>query len=132
MNTRFIISYRELRVYQAAFEAAIQVFEVSQAFPLEERELLTMPLLRASRLVCVYVSQAWQRRRYQAAFVARLNQAEAEAAATQVWIEFAVLCSYLNAETGQELHHNYREVLADLSRLIEHSAAWVISSDFES
>ena len=89
MNTRFIISYRELRVYQAAFDAAIQVFEVSQAFPLEERELLTMPLLRASRLVCIYVSQAWQKRRYQSAFVARLNQAEAEAAATQVWIEFA-------------------------------------------
>lgn len=125
METNFIISYRELRVYQAACDRAMQVFELSRNFPPEERELLTVPLIHASRLVCVYVSQAWQRRRYQAAFVARLNQAEAEAAATQVWIEFAVLCSYLDAEVGQELHHHYRLVLADLARLIEHSTAWV-------
>jgi four helix bundle protein len=103
----------------------MQVFDLSQNFPSEERELLTVPMIRSSRLVCVYVSQAWQRRRYQAAFVARLNQAEAEAAATQVWIEFAVSCSYLDAEVGQELHHDYRSVLADLARLIEHATAWV-------
>lgn len=107
METRFIVSYRELKVYDVAFENALQVFEVSRTFPPEEQELLTQPLVQAARLVCVLIAQAWQRRRYRAAFIARLNQAEAQAGATQAWIEFAVSCSYLDAEVGQELYHNY-------------------------
>lgn len=128
MENPFVISYRELRVYQAAFESAMQVFEQSRAFPIAEQGQLTTMLIRASRLVCVNIAQAWQKRRNQEAFIARLNHAETEAAATQVWIEFAVLCGYLDAEMGQELHHEYQQVLADLARLIEHSAAWVVNA----
>lgn len=132
MENPFVISYRELRVYQAAFESAMQVFEHSREFPAEEQEQLTLFLVRATRLVCTNIAQAWHRRRSQEAFIARLAQAEAEAAVTQVWIEFAVLCGYLDAEIGQELHHGYQEILADLARLIEHSAAWVVSGNVES
>ena len=131
MNNQFLISYRELRVYQAAIDLAIQVFNQAQAFPLEEREHLTVPLLRATRLLCVYVAQAWLRRRYHSAFVTTLNQAEAEAAATQVWLELAVLSTYMDAEVGQELHHECRQVLAALDHLIDHAAAWVIPVDVE-
>jgi len=126
MNSQFLISYRELRVYQAAIDLAVQVFELTREFPPEERELLTMPLLRATRLVCVYVAQAWLRRRYHSAFIATLNQAEAEAAATQVWLELAVLGTYLDAEVGQELHHECRQVLVALNHLVDHAAAWVM------
>ncbi len=132
MNQQFIINYRELRVYQSALDIAMQVFELAQALPSEERDQLTLPLIRATRLVCVYIAQAWLKRRYQAGFIAKLNQAEVEAATAQVWLEFAVLCSYLDAQKGQELHHDYRQVLADLSRLIEHSAAWVLTLNVES
>lgn len=125
MNDKFLVSYRELRVYQSALDSALQVFELSHNFPDDEQEDLTNPLVHATRLVCVYIAQAWLRRRYPSAFIARLNHAEAEAAASQVWLELAVLCHYLDAETGQELHHHYWEVLSDLDRLIHHSAAWV-------
>jgi four helix bundle protein len=129
---QFIINHRELQVYEVAFDSAMQVFEVTRTFPLEEQDRLTLPLIQSARLVCIHISQAWQRRRYRAAFVARLNQAEAEAAATQVWIEFAVLCSYLNAEQGQELLHDYREVLLRLAHLIRHADAWVLPVNVES
>lgn len=125
MNNQFLISYRELRVYQTAFDNALLIFERSQEFPPDSQAQLAIPLVRSSRLICVNIAQAWQKRRYQSAFIAKLNQAETEVATTQVWIEFAVLCDYLDAETGQELHHSYQEVLADLARLVEHSAAWV-------
>ncbi|MGB3492299.1 MAG: four helix bundle protein [Elainellaceae cyanobacterium] len=124
-NSLFLISYRELKVYQAAFESALQVFELSHTFPDNERILLTQPLIQVTRLLCIDIAQAWHRRRYPNAFVASLNHAEAKAAATQVWLEFAVLCHYLDPETGQELHHHYQEVLSDLNRLIHNSAAWV-------
>ena len=121
----FLVNYRELRVYQTALEAAVQVFELSQSFPLDEQEYLTYPLLQATRLLCVHIAQAWLRRRYGNAFVARLNRAEAEAAAAQVWIELAVLSHHLDPEQAQPLHHQYWQVLRELDRLIQHSAAWV-------
>jgi four helix bundle protein len=121
----FLVSYRELKVYQAAVDSAVQIFELSQSFPAEEEARLTQPMVEATRRVCVYIAQAWLRRRYPSAFVARLNHAEAEAAAIQVWLELAVLCQYLDAEQGQELHHQYWKVLSDLDRLITHSDAWV-------
>lgn len=127
-NPEFLIHYRELRVYQAAMAAAMQVFLLCQSFPVEERDRLAYPLIDATRLICLSIARSWQRRRYGSAFVAQLNRAEAEAAATQVWIELAVFCDYLDAETGQELHHQYQAVLQDLHRLIHHAAAWTIAS----
>lgn len=87
-------------MYQAAIELAMQVFEFAQEFPSEEREHLTVPLLRATRLLCVYVAQAWLRRQYHSAFLATLNQAEAEAAATQVWLELGSLGHLSGCRSG--------------------------------
>jgi len=41
MAGRFVRRYQELEVYQAAFEEAMHIFEVSKAFPVEERYSLT-------------------------------------------------------------------------------------------
>jgi len=35
MAGRFVRRYQELEVYQAAFEEAMHIFEVSKAFPVE-------------------------------------------------------------------------------------------------
>lgn len=126
MTSDFIGSHRELLMYQTAFEAAMQVFELSQAFPDHERHLLTEQVLRSSRLVCVTLAEAWQKRRYRGAFIAKLNDVEAEAAETQTWIEFAILCGYLDAEVGQEVFHQYEIVLGSVGRFIDHADAWVV------
>jgi four helix bundle protein len=122
----FIINHRELLMYQTAFEAAMRVFELSQTFPAHERHLLTEQVLRSSRSVCANLAEAWQKRRYKGAFIAKLNEVEAEAAETQTWIEFAVLCGYLDAEVGQEVFHKYEIVLGAAARFIENADAWVV------
>lgn len=124
----FIAKHQELHAYQVAFDAAMQLFEQSQSFPEAERHLLTQQMLRSSRTVCANLAKAWQKRRHKGAFVAQLNAAETEAAETQTWLEFAVLCGYLEEEVGQELYQHYAEVLARIDRLIEHADAWVVSS----
>lgn len=126
MSNDFVANHRELLVYQTAFEAAMQLFELSQTFPSQERSLLTEQLLRSSRSVCANLAEAWQKRRYKGAFVAKLNDVEAEAAETQTWIEFAILCGYLDAEVGQEIFHQYEVVLGFAARLISNADAWVI------
>ncbi|MGP1383438.1 MAG: four helix bundle protein [Thainema sp.] len=128
MSADFVTDHRELLMYQVAFEAAMRIFELTQAFPENERYLLTEQLIRSSRSVCANLAEAWQKRRYHKAFVAKLNEVEAEAAETQTWLEFAILCNYLDAEVGQEMFHQYEIVLKTAARFIENADAWVVSS----
>ena len=104
---------------------AIRVFELSQTFPDSERQLLTDQLLRSSRSVCANLAEAWQKRRYKGAFIAKLNEVEAEAAETQTWLELAILCDYLDPEVGQEVFHQYEIVLKAAARFIDNADAWV-------
>ncbi|WP_139295237.1 four helix bundle protein, partial [Planktothrix tepida] len=99
---KIIRTHEDLEVYQLSFQGAMQIFKVSQRFPIEERYSLTDQIRRSSRSVCANLAEAWRKRRYEAAFIAKLNDSEAEASETQVWIKFAVQCGYLNTQTGQE------------------------------
>jgi four helix bundle protein len=79
-----IQSRQELDVYQLAFDAAMKIFEMSKRFPKEETYSLTDQIRRSSRSVCGNIAEAWRKRRYEAAFVSKLNDAESEAAETQM------------------------------------------------
>jgi four helix bundle protein len=78
-----IQSHLDLDVYQLAFESAIRIFELSKQFPKEETYSLTDQIRRSSRSVCANIAEGWRKRRYEAAFVNKLTDAEAEAAETQ-------------------------------------------------
>ena len=64
----------------------MQIFELSKDFPKEETYSLTDQIRRSSRSVCANIAEAWRKRRYQAAFISKLNDCEAEAAETQTWL----------------------------------------------
>jgi four helix bundle protein len=108
-----IRDFRELEVYRLALEAAMRIFQISKAFPAEEKYSLTDQMRRCSRSVCANIGEAWRKRRYPNAFVSKLSDAEAEAAETQVWLELATRCGYLDptvsAELGQDLRAHPRQ-----------------------
>jgi four helix bundle protein len=76
-------SFRDLKVYQAAREAAGRIFLVSKAFPREERYALTDQIRRSSRAIKAMIAEAWARRRYKAAFINKIDEALGEATETQ-------------------------------------------------
>lgn len=121
-----IRTHKELDVYQMAFAAAMKIFELSKSFPKEEKYSLTDQIRRASRSVCTNISEAFRKRRYPAAFVSKLSDAEAEAAETQVWIEFAVKCEYLAKEIGDELDKTYDHILGKIVNMINHPEDWTL------
>jgi four helix bundle protein len=125
LNER-ITSHRELLVYKKAFRLAMSVFELSKCFPREETYSLTDQIRRASRAVCSMIAEAWRRRRYEAAFINKLNEAEGEAAEAQTWIEFSVQCGYVAKETARQLYQEYEEVLKMLVDMINHSEDWIL------
>src|SRR5271166_265940 len=121
-----IQTHRDLDVYRKAFDAAQAIFHLSKTFPKAETYSLTDQARRSSRSVCANLAEAWRKRRYQAAFISKLSDAEAEAAETQVWIEFAVKCDYLNPEAARPLYQAYDEVLRTIVGMINHPETWVI------
>jgi four helix bundle protein len=63
---------------------AIRILQLSKGFPKEERYSLTDQMRRSSRSLYANLAEAWRKRRYEAAFVAKLSDCEAEAAETHV------------------------------------------------
>lgn len=76
MERKAIVSHQDLRVYRMSFDAAMRIFELSKKFPVEERYSLTDQIRRSSRSVCANLAEAWRKRRYIAAFIAKLNDCE--------------------------------------------------------
>ena len=124
MERRFIGRHQDLEVYQLAFGGAMQIFELSKRFPVEERYSLTDQMRRSSRSVCANLAEAWRKRRYKAAFVSKLTDCQAEAAESQTWIAFAGKCEYMTQATGKDLHEEYDRILGKLVNLINQASKW--------
>ena len=118
--------HTELDVYKKAFESAMEIFRVSKSFPKEETYSLTDQIRRSSRSVCANLAEAWRKRRYQAAFVAKLSDSESEAAETQVWLQFAVECGYVDRDNAAKFYVAYVEVIRMLVAMIHHPETWII------
>lgn len=126
MNRKPIQSHRELDAYQLAFDASMKIFELTRTFPKEERYALTDQIRRSSRSVCANLAEAWRKRRYEGSFESKLSDSEAEAAETQVWIEFAVKCDYLNLVHTRELYKTYDRVLGKFVNMINNPSPWLL------
>ncbi|HKQ78601.1 MAG TPA: four helix bundle protein [Blastocatellia bacterium] len=121
-----ITRHTELDVYQKAFAAAMQIFELSKNFPEEEKYSLTDQIRRSSRSVCANQAEAWRKRVYQAHFASKLTDSEAEAAETQTWLHFAVECKYLAREIASEVYKEYESIIAMLVSMRNHPEDWRI------
>lgn len=118
--------HQDLLVYKKALEASMKIFEVSKSFPREETYSLTDQIRRSSRSVSANIAEAWRKRIYKAAFIAKINDAEGEAAETETWIEYTVRCGYLDREIAKDLYGVYEEVISILVSMRNKPEDWTI------
>jgi four helix bundle protein len=121
-----IHSYKDLRVYQNAMDAAMRIFELTKGFPQEEKYSLIDQIRRVSRSVCANIAEGWRKRRYRATFIAKLSDAESEACETQVWIEFSRRCGYLKDNVCDELDMEYDHIIGQIVKMIDDADKWLI------
>jgi four helix bundle protein len=121
-----IKSHRDLRVYQKAFENAMDIFHLSKNFPKEELYSLTDQVRRSSRSVCANIAEAFRKRKYPKAFSLKLNESEAEAAETQNWLDFALECGYLEKTVYESLDKSYQEIIGMLINMQRNPEKWSI------
>lgn len=117
--------HRELRVYQLAFESAVEIYELTKGFPADERYSLTDQIRRSSRSVCANVAEAWRKRRYPKSFVSKLSDADAEATETLVWLDFALRFAYITADVHRDLTDRYDHICSQLSLMMAEPQKWV-------
>lgn len=122
-----IKNYRELDVYNNAMASAMSIFEITKRFPAEERYNLTDQIRRSSPSVCTNIAEAWRKRRYRAAFIAKLSDSETEAAETQVSAEIALRCKYLSEDTFRQIDQDYERILGQLIRMMDQADKWLIT-----
>ncbi|MBL8208352.1 MAG: four helix bundle protein [Blastocatellia bacterium] len=121
-----IKSYKELRVYQSAIDAAMRIFELTKGFPPEEKYSMVDQVRRSSRSVCANIGEAWRKRIYPAHFVSKISDSESEAEETRVWLELAFRCGYLSKEVSDELDNCYDKILGQLVNMKNAPDKWGI------
>ena len=102
--------YKYLLAFKKVYDLAMEIFTLSKKFPAEEKYSLTDQVRRSSRSVCTNITEAYRRRRYKDYFISKLNDAETENSETQVWLDFAFDCGYLNQEEHKYLSDKNDEV----------------------
>jgi four helix bundle protein len=112
--------FRDLKVYQMAFDLAMEIFYESKKFPAEEKYSLTDQIRRASRSVPGNIGEGYRKKRYPKMFVSKMADADGEATETQVWLDFAYACGYLTESRQLELRRGYEEVGRMLGGMIAH------------
>lgn len=125
---RPIRHFRDLDVYQNALATGLRAYEATKRFPNGERYALNDQSRRSSRSVCANIAEAWRKRRYQAAFVAKLSVAEGEAAETQVHLEFAFRHKYVAEAEFASLDDAYETIIGRLVKMIDEPQKWVIKN----
>ncbi len=111
--------YRDLKVYQLSYRLALDIHNISKTFPKEEKYSLTDQIRRSSRSIPANLAEAWKKRRYEKAFVAKVIDAAGEAGETEVWLDFSKDFGYLDVSKYQELMSKYDEVNRMLFGMID-------------
>lgn len=123
------LTFKDLTVYKKAFELAMQIFEVSKSFPKEEKYSLTDQIRRSSRSVCSSIAEAYRKRRYEAHFISKTSDADMENSETQVWLEFAFECKYIDKTTFEDLINRSSEIGRMLNHMIENPESYLRNAD---
>lgn len=124
-----INSAKDLDVYQMAYKLSMEVFEVSKAWPKEERYSLTDQVRRSSCAVCANLREAWSKRRYEAHFVSKLTDCDGENSETDTWLDFARDCQYLPTADHERLTTECKRIGAMLGGLLKNPSTFVLKPE---
>ena len=102
--------FKDLIVYQKAYQLATEIFERTEQFPKEERYSLVDQIRRCSRSICASLAEAWRKRMYEKHFISKLTDADAECSETLVWIDFSFDCGYIEEQTRAIWKRGYEEI----------------------
>ena len=121
---RFAKSFRDLKVYQSGIELVVEINVFCDTLPAKERFVLADQMRRSSRSVCSNIAEAWRKRRYKAAFISKMSDAETEAGEMQCWLDVARELAYMSKENYKQLDQRYEHLIAQIVTMINNADQW--------
>ncbi len=118
-------TFKDLTVYKKAFEQAMEIFRLTKQFPPEEKYSLTDQIRRSSRSICVNLAEAYRKRQYEAHFLSKVSDSDAENSETQVWLDFAYANQYISEEVHQQLYQSSEEIGRLLSDMLNNPKKYI-------
>ena len=113
-----IKSIKDLKVYNLAFELAMEIFKLTLNFPKVEQYSLTDQIRRSSRSVAINIREGFAKRKYKNVFIRHLNDSLGSSEETRGWLDFAISCGYVNRSLHENLDSRYDDVNAMLFSLM--------------
>ena len=110
MEKKSYRGFRDLIVYQKSYKAALEIFEITKNFPIEEKYSLTDQIRRSSRSVPANIAEGWKKRKYAKMFVSKLIDCSGEASETEVWLDFSKDLKYISEEKYLYFIELYEEI----------------------
>lgn len=108
------MDFKELLAYKKAFQLAMNIFEITRGFPVEEKYSLTDQIRRSSRSICTNIAESYLKKNYPNHFISKLSDADMENSETEVWLDFALSCKYLE----ESVHSNFSSEISEIRRIL--------------
>jgi len=105
-----IQNIKDLKVYSKSFDLAMEIFQLVQKFPPEEKFSLSSQIVRSSRSVSANIREGYAKRFYEQVFIRHLIDSLGSSEETRCWLEFAYNCKYIDDETFAQLDQNFAEL----------------------
>ncbi|AUC80209.1 diversity-generating retroelement protein bAvd family protein [Nonlabens sp. MB-3u-79] len=121
--------FKDLIVYQKAFDQAMQIMKLSRSFPAQERYNLTSQIVRSSRAVCSNIAEGYRKRIYPKHFVSKMTDSDSENSETDMWLDFVVACEYDNEDNIVKLRHLNNEIGKMLNFMITNPEKFLPKKD---
>ncbi len=67
---------------------------------------------------------SWRKMIYPRSFVSKLNDYEGEAAETQVWLDYALECEYIEKQVHEAMYDKYEHIVAMLVNMQSNPEKW--------
>jgi len=96
----------------------MEIFEITQSFPKEEKYSLTDQIRRSSRSITSNITEAWAKRIYPKSFISKLSDSLGEEYETENWLDYSRDINYITLEIHSKLISNYDEIRKMLISMI--------------
>ena len=126
-----INSAKELEIYKKAYALAMEIFEISKSFPVEERYALTSQIRRSSRSVCLNLREAWAKRRYEAHFISKLTDCDGENSETNSSLDFSYDCGFIDGKIHTRLTLETKIIGQMLGSMLNNPGPFLIKKHYE-
>ena len=118
-DRRPIRSYRDLRIYQQSYKAALEIHSLAMKFPGFERGELGSQLRRSSASIPINIAEGYGRKKSSDDFKRFLVIALGSCDETSVLLDFARDLNYIDQKCHADLKLRYEEIGRGLNRMIQ-------------